>query len=40
MRIVGGPVVDDRDIARIRARVQYGDLPWWRRLLTRRPEGW
>lgn len=40
MRIWGSVVVDDREIARIRARARYAALPWWRRLLAPTPEGW
>lgn len=39
MRLVGGPVVDAREIGRIRARAEYAALPW-RRLFTPAPEGW
>lgn len=27
-------------VAQIQARVEYGALPWWRRLVTRKPAGW
>ncbi len=37
---VGGLVTDLAEIERIRARVEYGDLPLWKRLITRAPEGW
>jgi hypothetical protein len=29
-----------QDVEDIRARVEYGALPWWRRWVTRRPYGW
>lgn len=28
------------EVAQIDARVTYGELPWWRRLVTRTPPGW
>lgn len=35
-----GEVTDSDEIARIAARVAHGELPWWTRMVTRRPAGW
>lgn len=37
---VRGIVVDPAEVERIRARFVYAGMPWWRRWLTRAPEGW
>lgn len=36
----GGVVNDPDEVDRIRARVEYGELPMWRRATTTPPEGW
>lgn len=36
----GGVVTDLHDVDAIAARVEYGSLPWWRRLVAPRPDGW
>lgn len=36
----GGIVTDPHEVEAIRARVEYGSLPWWHRLTTPRPDGW
>jgi len=28
------------EVIAIRTRVTYSQLPWWRRVIARRPEGW
>lgn len=35
-----GIVTDAAEIARIAARVTHASLPWWRRMIAKRPEGW
>lgn len=36
----GGGVTDLGEVERIRARIAYTRLPWWRRWTTPRPAGW
>lgn len=35
-----GEVTDPREVQAIEARMRYARLPWWKRLITRAPEGW
>lgn len=35
-----GEITDPDQLAAIAARVAHGELPWWVRIVSRRPAGW